>query len=159
MIGITDNSSHVYSCLKVVLIRSRHDNLVDLEHHSAQLCGQLKLLLLADQGINNESILHVIVSTSHAVDTQFSTSFTPGLDLLTLDLGKSSDRVETAVLSESHGYGVESLGEGTHGILLEAGGLDGSILDRHRAGNLGGTTTVDDSVVTDEISDDAESIV
>ena len=37
--------------------------------------------------------------------------------------------------------------------------LECSFLDGKRASNLGSTSTVDDSVVLDEISDDAECVV
>lgn len=50
--------------LEVVLIASGNDDVVDLEHHAAELCGQEKLLSLGDQGVNDEVFSHVCVHVS-----------------------------------------------------------------------------------------------
>ena len=144
--------------LVVFLARSRNNNVVDLEDHSAELCGKHKLLPLADKRIDDEGLLHVVGAATHAIDTKTTTT-SRILDLLGLDLGEGSDGVETTVLGESHGDGVESVGEGAHGVLLEAGRLDGSVLNGQAAGNFRGTTTVDNAVVTDKVAHDAKGVV
>lgn len=37
--------------------------------------------------------------------------------------------------------------------------LDSSVLDGEGAGNLSGTTAVDDTVIADQVADDAEGVV
>ncbi|KAI6768986.1 hypothetical protein HG531_010090 [Fusarium graminearum] len=97
--------------------------------------------------------------TVEALNTKLATALGSSLDLLALDFGKSGDRVETTVLGQGHGNGVESLRKGTHGVLFKARGLDSRILDGQRAGNLGSTTTVDNAVITDQVSHHAKSIM
>lgn len=146
------------SRLEVVLPAPADDDVVDLEHHPAQLGGEHELLLLADEWVDDEGVLHVIVAPLHAVDAE-PAAVAAGLDLLRLNLGQGGDRVQAAVLGEGHGHRVEGLGEGAHGVLLETGRLDGCVLDCQRAGDLGGATAVDDTVVADKIADYTKSIV
>lgn len=145
--------------LEIVLVRSRNNNVVDLEHHSAQLRRQLELLLLANERINDKGVLHVVVAAAHAVHAQLASLRRAGLDLLALNLGQRRDGVQTAVLGQRHGNGVEGFRKGAHRVLLEAGRLTSRILNSQRAGNLGGAATVDDAVVADQVSYDAEGIV
>lgn len=157
------STAALHSCisrprLEVVLPAPADNDVVHLEHHPAQLGGEHELLLLADERVDDEGVLHVVAAPLHAVDAE-PAAFAAGLDLLRLDLGQRGDGVQTAVLGEGHGHRVEGLGEGAHGVLLQAGRLDGRVLDGQRAGDLGGATTVDDTVVADEVADHTESIV
>ncbi len=147
----------IIDSLEVIFARASNNYVVDLEYHAAQLSGQHELLLLANKRIDHEGILHV-ASLAHAVNSEAATAGGI-LDLLTLDLSQGGNGVESAVLGERHGDGVESLGERSHSVLLEARRLHGRILNGEAAGDLCRTTSVDDSVVTHEVSDDAKSIM
>ena len=46
-------------CLEFVLIRPSYDDIVDLQHHPAQLCGQQELLAFADQRVYHEMLAHI----------------------------------------------------------------------------------------------------
>lgn len=144
--------------LEVVLPAPADNDVVHLEHHPAQLGGEHELLLLADERVDDEGVLHVVAAPLHAVDAE-PAAVAAGLDLLRLDLGQGSDRVQAAVLGKGHGHRVEGLGEGAHGVLLQAGRLDGRVLDGQRAGDLGSATAVDDTVVADKVADYTEGIV
>lgn len=85
----------LFSTLKVILVYARHNDIVHLEHHPAQLRRQLQLLLLANQRVNDKRLLHVVAPPAHAVDAQPAAA---ALDLLALDLGQRRDWVEAAVL-------------------------------------------------------------
>lgn len=146
------------SSLVVFVARSAHNDVVHLEHHAAQLRCQHQLLLLSDQGVDDERLLHVVAALVHAVHSQAAANLCC-LDLLRLDLGQRGDGVETAVLGQCHGHGIQGLGKSAHGVLLETRRLGRSILDGQRASNLGGTSTVDDAVVPHQVSHHAESIV
>ena len=111
---------------------------------------------LSNEWINDESILHVVRASLHAVDTQSRVLLG---DLPGLDAGKGGDWGETGVLGQGHWDLVKSLGESAHGILLKAWGLDGGILNGERAGNLSSSTSVDNAVITNQVADDAKSIV
>lgn len=84
------------------------------------MCSQQQLLTLADERINRELGLHIVAAGVHAVDAQTGIIL---LDLLGLNRGESFDGVEARVLGEGHGDGVESVGEGAHGVLFDAGAL------------------------------------
>src|SRR5690349_14908215 len=56
--------------LVVVLARPRHNNIIHLEYHAAELGGQHELLLLADQRVDDKRLLHVVGPAAHAVDTE-----------------------------------------------------------------------------------------
>lgn len=144
--------------LIVIIARPRHDNIIHLEHHPAQLRRQHELLLLADERINHKGLFHVVGAVAHAVNTEAAAA--SGIfDLLALHLGQCRDRVQTAVLGEGHGDGVERLGKCPHRVLLQAGRLDSRILNRQAAGNLGRTAAIDDAVVAHKVAHDAKGVV
>jgi hypothetical protein len=144
--------------LIVIIARPRHNNIIHLEHHSAQLRRQHKLLLLADERVDHKCLLHVVGAVAHTVNTEAAAA-SGILDLLALHLGQCRDRVQTAVLCEGHGDGVERLGKGPHRVLLQTGRLDSRVLHRQAAGNFGRTTAIDNAVVADKVSHDAKGIV
>lgn len=146
----------LHFCLEVLLSAASNNDVVDFQHHSAELSCQHELLSLSNQWIDDESILHVVRASLHAVDTQSRVLLG---DLSRLDAGKGSNWRETGVLRQGHWDLIKSLGESAHGILLKAWGLDGGILDGDGAGNLSSSTSVDDTVITDQVADDAKSIV
>jgi hypothetical protein len=92
----------------------------------------------------------------HAVNTEAGVLL---LHLTGLNRSQGLNRAETRVLGKSERDGIESIGESAHGILLNAGALDGGIFNCKRASNLGSTTTVDNTIVADQVADDAKSIV
>lgn len=92
----------------------------------------------------------------HAVNTETGVLL---LELARLDRGKSLNGAQTRVLGEGQGNSIQRISEGAHGILLNAGALGGGIFDGERASNLSSTATVDNTVITDKVADDAESIV
>lgn len=73
LLGFIANAICDVSCktesgtLEVVLVASGDDDVVDLEDHTAELCGQQKLLSLGDQGVDNEVFSHVCEQVSHCV--------------------------------------------------------------------------------------------
>lgn len=49
-----------FSCfLEVLLLAARNDDVVDLQHHAAELGSEQELLALGDEGIDDEVVLHV----------------------------------------------------------------------------------------------------
>lgn len=102
-----------------------------------------------------QSIL-TITSGLHAIDTQSRVTL---FRLSALDLCQGLNGAEARVLGQSHGYAVESVGKGAHGVLFKTGRLDGGIFDGERAGDFSGATSVDDAVVLDQVADDAESVM
>lgn len=145
--------------LKFILVRTRHDHVIDLQHHPTQLRRKLQLLLLPNERVYNEGVLHVVVPLAHAIDSQLAPSLGPTLHLLALDLRQRGDGVEPAVLGQRHRDRVERLGEGPHGVLLQAGSLDRCVLDREGTGDLGSAPAVDDPVIADEVPHDTEGVV
>ena len=144
--------------LKLLLTRPGHNDIVNLEHHAAQLGCQHQLLLLADERINDKRLLHVVLASTHSVDTDTATGGRI-LDLLALDFGQGGNGVQTAVLGQSHRNGVESLSERAHRVLFQAGSLDSRVLDGQAAGDLGRAAAIDNAVVAHQVSHNAESIV
>lgn len=63
--AIYDISCNKNKHLEVVLVTSGNDDVVDLQHHAAKLCGQEELLSLGDQGINDKVFSHVCVQVSN----------------------------------------------------------------------------------------------
>lgn len=121
-----------------------------------QLCCQEDLLSLGNQGIVHELLLHVVGALVQAVNAQPAVVLG---DLASLDLGQSLDWWQTRVLGKSQWHSLERLGESAHGVLVNTGNLIGGLGDSQRAGNLGSTTTVDNTVITDQVADDADGIV
>jgi hypothetical protein len=97
-----------------------------------------------------------IAARLHAIDTKSRVLL---LQLPTLDLCQCLDWAETAVLCQSHRYRVECVGERAHGVLLKTRRFESSFFDRERAGDFGGTASVDDSVVADEVTDHTKGVV
>ena len=145
--------------LEIILVNTRHDDVVHLEHHAAQLRRQHELLLLPNQRVDDKGFLHVVATLAHAVDTQTATDRRCGLDLLALHLGQRSDRVQTTVLGQCHWDGIQGFGKGPHCVLFEPRRLNCSIFHGQTAGNFGCSTTVYDTVVADEVTNNTESIV
>lgn len=127
-----------------------------LKHHAAKLRGEQKLLALADQWINGKVLPHIVATGHHAVDTQTGVLL---LHLARLDRSETLDRAQTRVLGQGHGHRIQRISKGTHGVLLNAGALDGSIFHGQRAGNLGSTATVHHTVVTDQVAHHTQGIV
>lgn len=146
----------LHFCLEVLLSATSNNDVVNLQHHSAELGSQHELLSLSNQWIDDESILHVVRASLHAVDTQSRVLLG---DLSGLDAGKGGNWGESGVLGQGHWDLVKSLGESAHGILLKAWRLDGGILDGEGAGNLSSSTSIDDTVITNQVANDAKSIV
>lgn len=153
------STPYIPSHLKVILVHARNNDVINLQHHPAKLRRKLQLLLLPNERVNDKRILHVVVALAHAVDAEPAPGLGPRLHLLALDLGQRRDGVEPAVLRQRHGHGVERLREGPHGVLLQPGRLDRRVLDREGARHLGGAAAVDDTVVANEVPDDAEGVV
>lgn len=45
--------------LKIVFIASCYDDIIDLEHHAAELCSEQELLAFSDQRINDKVLTHI----------------------------------------------------------------------------------------------------
>lgn len=58
-----------------------------------------------------------------------------------------------------HGDVVKGIGKGAHGVLLEAWGTRCGVFDGERTCDLGGTTTVYDAVIADEVTNHAEGVM
>mmetsp|Transcript_54763 Transcript_54763/g.91024 ORF Transcript_54763/g.91024 Transcript_54763/m.91024 type:complete len:479 (-) Transcript_54763:379-1815(-) len=135
---------------------SRLDDVVDLQDHLDDLSGEQELLLLGQEGLVDSSLLHVTSGEFKAVDTDAGVLLS---DLLGLDRSEGLDGLETRVLGKGHGDDVEGIGKSTDGVLLDGGDLVGLLRDLDGARDLGGTTTIDDAVVADDVAGDAEGIV
>jgi len=62
-------------------------------------------------------------------------------------------------MGESHRDRIKCIGKCTHGVLLEARGLDCSIFDGKGAGNFSSSSTIDNAIVSDQISNNAKGIM
>lgn len=144
--------------LEILVPRPTDNDIIDLEDHAAELGSEHELLALADEGVDDEGVAHVVVAAAHAVDAEAAARVV-ALDLLRLDLGQRGDRVEAAVLRQRHGHRVQGLGERPHRVLLEPGRLDRRVLDRKRAGDLGRAPAVHHPVVAHQVAHHAEGVV
>lgn len=97
-----------------------------------------------------------VLSSSHTVDTQSRVLLG---HLSTLDIGQGIDRAQTRVLGKGERDSVQSLSERSHGVLLNGRDLVGLLGDGDRGADLGGSTSVNHSVVLDQISHDTDGIV
>ena len=97
-----------------------------------------------------------VLSSSHTVDTQSRVLLG---HLSTLDIGQGVDRAQTRVLGKSERNSVQSLSKGSHGVLLNRGDLVGLLGNGDRGADLSGSTSVDNSVVLDQVSDNTNGIV
>lgn len=82
-----------------------------------------------------------------------------GLDLGGLDLREGLNGGETGVLSENNGDVLKGLREGAEGVLVKSIGLVGFLRNANGASNFGTATSVRNTVVLDEVTDDAHGIV
>mmetsp|Transcript_27203 Transcript_27203/g.92600 ORF Transcript_27203/g.92600 Transcript_27203/m.92600 type:complete len:580 (+) Transcript_27203:51-1790(+) len=133
-----------------------HDDVVDLEDHLDDLRRELDLLLLADEGLEDLLLLHVVGALLEAVDAQVRVLLR---ELLGLDGRELRDRREARVLREGHGHVVERVGEGADGVLVLARGVVGGLGHGDGAGDLRRAAAVDDAVVLDEVPHDAHRVV
>ncbi|KAH3683013.1 hypothetical protein WICPIJ_006017 [Wickerhamomyces pijperi] len=132
------------------------DDIVDLQDHSCQLRSQQQLLLLTDQRIDNEQLLHVVAALTQTINTQVGATL---FDLLGLDVGQSLNRIQPGVLSQGHWDLIKGVGKGTERVLVDTGLLFRGFRDSKRARDLSGTTTVDDSAISDQVSNDTQGVV
>ena len=132
------------------------DNIIDLENHADELSSELELLLLTNESLEHLLITHGLVALVEAINADVGIV---GGDLSSLDISKGSDRGKTTVLSKSDGSSLKSLSESSDSVLLRTNDLLRSLLNLNRASNLARTTTVDDTVVADEVTSDAHGIV
>lgn len=142
--------------LKVVLAAACDDDVVYLEHHPAKLCCEEELLALANEGVDDKVLAHVVRAGAHGIDTEAGVVFP---DLAGFDGSEGFDGGEARVLGERHGDVVEGEGESAHGVLLDAGGVVGGVRNGERACNLGGSSSVHDAVVLNQVADNAEGVV
>ena len=122
----------------------RSNDIINLKNHSAELRGELELLLLADERLDDADILHVVGSHSHAVDAQPRILL---LHLSLLQLRHLLHEAESAVLRERGGDLIQRVSEGSEGMLFDTGDLGGRLLHSHRAGDLRRSSAVDDAIV------------
>lgn len=113
--------------------------------------------VIVDKDFSHPQMPSEVRDAKLAVHTEAANTLT--LALSGLQVCESLDGAQTAVLGERHGDRVESIGESAHGVLLEASGLECLSLHCKSAGNLCGTTTVNDSVVSDQVTHDTEGVV
>lgn len=131
------------------------NDIIDFEDHFDDLRCKLELLLLRHDRLEDALLEHVVGAEGHGIDTDEGVLL---LNLHLLDLAYIFDRVETRVLSQRHGDLLESVSEGSHGVLLDTVDLVSSLGDLDGASELSGTTTANDVLVLDHVTDDAESI-
>lgn len=92
----------------------------------------------------------------HAVDAQGRILVG---QLAGLDLRQGRHRRHAAVLGQRQGDGLEGVGEGPEGVLLERADLVGAGRAGQGAGYLGGAAAVHDPVVDHEVAHRAEGVV
>lgn len=132
------------------------NDVVNLENSPDKLGSEKKLLPLADHWVEHSTPLHVVIARAHAVDAKLRVTL---VDLPTLDLCQRLDGRVAAVLGQGQRDRVECRGKSAHSILLQRSNLVSGLGDSDTADNFGSSTTVDDSVVSDQVSDDADGIV
>eukprot|EP00050_Salpingoeca_kvevrii_P010683 m.9769 g.9769 ORF g.9769 m.9769 type:complete len:527 (-) comp3015_c0_seq2:171-1751(-) len=131
-------------------------DVVNLQNHLDELRRQADLLLLADESFNNALLAHVIGALLQAVNAKV------GVLLQNLAAAHFSERFDwgkAAVLGKGHGDGLEGIGKGAHGILLERLDLISLLGDGEAACNLSSTASIDDTRVADEVADYADGVV
>ena len=124
--------------------------------------------------------MHTVLVLAQAINTQRRVAL---LDLSRLDLRESLNRRQTAVLRERERDRVEGGREGAHCVLLNRGNLCskhdeclgimlacrsaasiraylvGGLAYCERRADVGRTTTVDDTIIHDEVADRTDRIV
>ncbi|CAG2120135.1 unnamed protein product, partial [Medioppia subpectinata] len=100
-------------------------DVIDLKDHFDQLCGQTYLLLLTRQRLDHVlyfhfKLFHQFIQQTRGsfVETIDSKPWVLFLDLSRLDFGDGFDGRESAILCQSHGNGLESVGERAVGVLF-----------------------------------------
>lgn len=81
------------------------------------------------------------------------------LDLFLLDLTYVVNWVITGVLSQGHWNFFQGIGESSDGVLFNTRDLISLLLDFDGAGKLSGSTSSNDVVVLDHVSDDTDGIM
>ena len=109
----------------------RADNVVNLQDHLNDLGSQLELLLLGHESFIDTLVLHVIVTLTHQKNSKinyeiFAVNTDSGvivLQLSSLSFSNRFDGPETAVVSKSSWDLLESISEGSDGILFDSWNL------------------------------------
>ena len=100
-------------------------------------------------------LVHVVGSEGHAINTQ---EWVLLLNLHFLDFTDISDWVESGVLGESHWDLLESIGESSNGVLLNSVNLVGLLGNLDGTSQLGSTTSSDNIIILDHVSDNTDGI-
>lgn len=132
------------------------DQIVNFKDVLDELCCQQDLLSLRDQGIIHKLLLHIVRALVQTINSKSAVVLR---HLARLDLSQRLNWGQTRVLGQRKRDCLKSLGKGAHGILVNTGDLIGSLRNSERTGNLGSSATIDDTVIPDQVTDDANSIV
>ena len=138
--------------LKLIVL----NDIINLQDHLDQLGGKQELLLLGDERITHMLDLHVIDARVVAVNSQSTIVF---CHMARFDLGNSLNWRVTRVLSQSQRNGIQSSSKSTHGILLNSGNLVCSLGYSQGTSNLGCSTSVNNTIITDKVTNSAKSIM
>lgn len=97
-----------------------------------------------------------VVALVRAINTQ--PRVTLG-NLPTLHLREGLNRTQSTVLGQCQRDGIEGGSESAHGVLFNRSDVVGGLGNGDGASDFGGSSSVDDAVVADEVADDTECVV
>lgn len=112
--------------------------------------------LVSSGGKVREKTRRTVLSSSSAVNTQPRVTLNR---LPTLDLRQRLDRAQSRVLRQRQWDRVKRCREGAHRVLLDRRRLVGFAGNGERAGDLGGSSTVNDAGVANEGADNTKGVV
>jgi len=98
---------------------------------------------------------HVVGSLAHGVN---SYEWALLVDLHLFDVLNVVNGVETGVLGQGHWDLLKSVSESSHGVLFNSFDFVGGLVNLDGTGELGGTTSSDNIIVFDHVSDDTDGI-
>mmetsp|Transcript_15274 Transcript_15274/g.58094 ORF Transcript_15274/g.58094 Transcript_15274/m.58094 type:complete len:233 (-) Transcript_15274:1100-1798(-) len=138
------------------LILPADDDVVYLQNHLHHLCGELHLLLLPNQRLEDTLLLHVHRPRLIAVDAPECSAIS---DVSGPDAAEREDRVQAGVLRQRHRDVLQRLGKCPDRVLLKPLHRVCELLDLLRAGDFRRSPSIDDLVPHDEIPHHAHGIV
>lgn len=149
-------SSFLLAPLRLIIISAGDNDIVDLENHSGQLGGQQQLLSLSNQRIHHKVLSHVVVASVEAVNAQSGVAL---LDLARLDRSQTLNRRKARVVSQSCRDGLQRVGKGSEGVLIDSGHVVGLLGNGNGTCNFGSSSSVNNSVVSHQVSNHTDGVV
>mmetsp|Transcript_24910 Transcript_24910/g.36824 ORF Transcript_24910/g.36824 Transcript_24910/m.36824 type:complete len:213 (-) Transcript_24910:1114-1752(-) len=145
-----------------LLILPHCNDIIYLQYHLYHLCRKTDLFLLSNQSLKDTSVLHVRCAISVLVCRTVQLKSNQWISLLHLTRFRCSqfmNGIQTTIFCQSHWDIIQCICKRPNSELVDSHDSFSVRTYSKRASDLSGTTTVNNTIILNEIADDTHSIM